>query len=87
MCIAHGRVGQQHALFGQHPLGEALGTELIELLLRPRGGSGERHRRERRGRQINRPRTSPGLGAAVHDDLPDVGEETRRAIALARPAE
>ena len=32
-------------------------------------------------------RTSPGLGAAVHNDLANVGEETRRPIALARPAE
>ena len=88
MRVAHRRVGEQHALLRQHPLREALGPELIELLLR----AGRRRQRSapsaaRGSWNCAGPRAVLHFRIAVDDDLADERQDARGAIALARPAE
>ena len=73
MRIAHRRVGEQNALLDQHPLREALGPELVELLLGARAAAA----RSATWRQPRRHELRPGaasstLGVAVDDGLADV---------------
>ena len=81
MRVAHGRVGEQHALLLEHPGGEALGAELVELCFVPgAGGAGPSFSRVR---QPRRARPALHFIVAVDDDLADEVQQPRRAVALA----
>ena len=73
----------------EHPFGEALGTELVELLLAAGGGDAGSGRRGTRG-NIGALRLGVALadlGIAVDDHIADEGQEPRRTVALSGNAE
>ena len=86
--VAHGRVGDEHALLRQHPLRETFGAELVELLLGARrrrlGHIYLGHARQHHGLRLEAPFH---FRIAVDDDLADEREDARGTVALLFPLE
>ena len=86
--VAHGRVGDQHALLRQHPLRETFGAELVELLLRARRRRlGHIHLGQARQHHALRLEAPFHFRIAVDDDLADEREDARGTVALLFPLE
>ena len=81
MRVAHGGVGDEHALLGAHPFGELSGAELFEALARPiRNGLVRIIGRDRRARGRRRPGAAARFRMAVDGDVGDPGQELGRAV-------
>ncbi len=86
MCVAEGRVCEQQALLVARPLREAARPKLPQQLARARWRGRLVAARKRRRGECRWNRLALHLRVAVQDDVADVGEQLRCAVAALREA-
>ena len=87
MRIAHAGISQQHALLGEHPVGEPFGAELIKLLLGPGRRWRQRNARQAREHRLRRSRAPDDFRIAIDDDIADETQQPGGPVALAHDAD
>src|SRR5258706_11089043 len=87
MRIEKRRIGNQQALFSSRPRGKFLRTKLLQELTRSYRSHDAASRGDNRRFESLRCRLAFHLRIAVEDDVADIGQKFRRAVAATREAE